>query len=120
MSVLIRAVVFSLAFLAWLPADAQFLGLGFESNIVLKNSDLDLIHSTVDNQVHGKAVGTTAEWSNPDSGNYGTITLEKKYVVNGRPCETVRYTLETRRIAASPEHYVLDSCLLPDGQWRIL
>ena len=101
------------------PAEAQFLGLGFESNIELTKHDLAIIHRTVDQQVHGKAVGATASWSNSDSGNFGTITLIKKYDVNGRPCESVEYTLETRKMAVSPEHYTLNSCLLPDGHWRI-
>jgi len=114
-----KAMVLIVALLAWLPAEAQFLGLGLESNIELTKLDLAIIHRTVDQQVHGKAVGTTASWSNFDSGNYGKITLVKKYSANGRPCESVGYTLATRKMATPPEHYMLDSCLLPDGSWRI-
>jgi len=116
----IRAVVLFAVLLAGLPAQAQFLGFGLESNVELTKHDLDIIHSTVDQQVHGKPVGATASWNNPDSGNYGAIELQKKYMQNGRPCETVRYTLATRRMAVPPEHYVLNSCQQPDGQWRII
>lgn len=115
----IRALVFLVVLLGWLPAEAQLLGLGFESNIELTKHDLDIIHSTVDGQVHGRPVGTAASWSNPSSGNYGTIKLMKRYTANGRPCETVEYTLATRQMPVPPEHYSLDSCMLPNGQWRI-
>ena len=120
MSTLIRAAVLFAALFAWLPAQAQFLGLGFETNIELTKHDLDIIHRTVDDEVHGKPVGTTAKWSNPDSGNSGQIKLLKKFIHDGQQCETVEYTLRTTRLPARPEHYVLNSCLQPDGQWRII
>lgn len=113
------AIVMVAACFASLPARAQFLGFGFESNIELTKQDIDIIHQTVDRQVHSKAVGAAASWTNPGSGNYGTITLLKKYTVNGRPCESVGYTLATKRRPVSPEHYMLDSCRQPDGTWKI-
>jgi hypothetical protein len=115
MSMPLKATVLIVALIAWLPAEAQFLGLGLESNIELTKLDLAIIHRTVDEQVHGKAVGTTASWSNSDSGNYGSIKLLKKYTANGRPCESVGYTLATRKRSTPPEHYMLNSCMLPDG-----
>jgi surface antigen len=115
----LRAIVLVAALLVWLPAEAQLLGLGFESNIELTKQDLKIVHRTVDQQVHGKPAGTTASWSNPDSGNFGTVKLLKSYTLNGRSCETVEYTLATRRMAVPPEHYVLNSCRQPDGKWKI-
>jgi hypothetical protein len=115
----LKAMILIVALIAWLPAEAQFLGLGLESNIELTKLDLAMIHRIVDEQIHGKAVGTTASWSNSDSGNYGSIKLLKKFTSNGRPCESVGYTLATRRMSTPPEHYMLDSCLLPGGSWRI-
>jgi surface antigen len=119
MSMPLKAITMMVVLIVGLPAEAQFLGLGLESNIELTKLDLAIIHRTVDQQVHGKAVGTTASWSNSDSGNYGTIALVKKYSVNGRPCESVGYTLGTRKMSVPPEHYMLNSCLQPDGIWRI-
>jgi hypothetical protein len=44
------------------PAQAQYyLGLGLETNIELTNQDLAIIRQTVDGQMHGKPVGTTAK-----------------------------------------------------------
>jgi surface antigen len=119
MSIPVKASVFFVALVVWSPAKAQFLSPGFESDIELTKLDLDLMNRAVDQQVHGRPVGATASWSNPDTGNYGTIKLMNKYTLNGRPCETVRYTVATKRMAVGSEHYTLDSCLLPDGRWRI-
>ena len=116
----LKTLAFCAAVLGWAPAQAQFLGFGFESNIELTKADLDIIHSTVDAEVHGKAVGATASWNNPASKNYGSIKLLKKYTLNGHPCETVEYTLATKRVPVRPEHYMLNSCRQPDGQWRII
>ena len=119
MSTPVRGMVLIVALIVSLPAGAQFLGLGFESNLELTKQDLAIIHRTVDEQVHGRTAGTSASWTNSESGNYGTITLVKKYSASGRPCESVGYTLATKRMPVPPEHYMLNSCLLPDGKWRI-
>jgi surface antigen len=96
------------------------LGLGFESNISLTQQDLDVIRHTVNQQIHGKPVGATASWSNPSSQNSGTIRLLKKFTARNMHCEEIGYILMTTARAVSPEHYTLDSCLQPDGSWKIL
>jgi len=104
-----------------LTASAQaqlLLGPVWESNITLRQDDLDLIHRTVDTQIHGKPVGTTAVWSNPDTGNAGTIELVNKFKKGNLTCEQVAYTLTTTKKAVEPEHYAFNSCLTPEG-WRI-
>jgi surface antigen len=116
----IKTTVLLAATIAWLPAQAEYLGLGIKTNIELTTQDLDMIHHTVDTRVHGRPVGTTASWKNPDSENSGKIKLAKKYVRNGQQCETIEYTLRTTRQPVRPEHYMLNSCLQPDGQWRLI
>ncbi|MBV8133883.1 MAG: hypothetical protein JO282_15415 [Alphaproteobacteria bacterium] len=120
MSVPIKPLVFVVAALASPAAQAQLLGPTFESNITLTRADLDMLRQTVIQQIHGKPVGTTASWSNPDSKNSGTIKLLKKFTARNMRCEEIGYTLVTTASAVSPEHYVLDSCLQPDGSWKIL
>jgi surface antigen len=114
-----KTVALILASLAAASAQAQLLGPGWETNITLKQDDIDLIHRTVDQQIHGKAVGTTATWSNPATGNAGTIKLLKKDKSKNLQCETVQYTLTTTARRVSPEHYTFHSCLQPDGTWKI-
>ncbi len=120
MSIPKKTLVLLAAVLIWVPGQAQYLGRGIETNIELTRQDLDMIRQTVDGQVHGKPVGTTAKWSNPASGNSGKISLVKKFTRNNQQCETLDYRLATKRRPARPEHYVLSSCLQPDGQWRLI
>ena len=120
MSTPIKPLVLIFAALASPAAQAQLLGLGFESNVTLTQDDLDMIHRAVTQQIHGKPVGTTASWNNPNSKNSGTIRLLKKFTARNMRCETLGYTLMTTAAAASPEHYELNSCLQPDGTWKIL
>jgi surface antigen len=116
----IKVLVLVAAVFAWLPAHAQYLGLGVETNIELTKQDLDIVRRTVTAQVHGQPVGTTAKWSNPVSGNSGKIRLVKKFTRNNQQCETLDYRLVAKRRPAGPEHYVLSSCRQPDGQWRLI
>jgi len=119
MSMPIKPLVLVVAALAS-PARAQLLGPSFESNITLTREDLDMMRQTVTQQIHGKPVGTNASWSNPSSKNSGTVKLLKKFTARNMHCEEIGYTLATTASNVSPEHYVLDSCLQPDGSWKIL
>jgi surface antigen len=116
----ITPLAFIIAALVSPAAQAQLLGPSLESNISLTREDLDMMRQTVAQQIHGKPVGTTASWSNPDSKNSGTIKLLKKFSARNMRCETLGYTLATTTRAVSPEHYEFNSCLQPDGSWKIL
>jgi len=61
MSSSLRVIVVCAALVSWLPAQAQFLGLGIETGVELTKEDLEIIHHTLNDQVHGKAIGTTAK-----------------------------------------------------------
>ena len=90
-------------------AQAQLLPT-WETNIVLSQQDLDLIHG---------AVGTTASWSNPASGNSGFIKLGKKLTRKNQQCEEIEYTVRSGGAPVYTEHYHFTSCLQPDGAWKI-
>jgi surface antigen len=120
MSMPIKPLVLVGVALANPAAQAQLLGPSFESNITLTREDLDTMRQTVAQQIHGKPVGTTASWSNPASRNSGAIKLLKKFTAKNMHCEEIGYTLVTTANNVSPEHYVFDSCLQPDGSWKIL
>ena len=65
MSLPVKALIPVIGLIA-ASAQAQLLPT-LETHIVLSQQDLDLIHGAVTNQIHGKAVGTTASRSNPAS-----------------------------------------------------
>lgn len=116
----LSAVVLLAAFVVLMPARAQFLGPGVRTNITLSKQDLEILRRTANSQVHARSVGTTAEWTNPNSGNSGKVRLDRKFMRNSQQCETLEYTLMTTRRPVRPEHYRLSSCLQPDGQWKLI
>ena len=99
-------------------AEAQLFPT-WETHITLTQQDLDMIHNAVTNEVHGKPIGTTASWSNPASGNSGSIKLVKKLVLNRQQCEEIEYTARTKGPPIYTEHYHFTSCLQLDGTWKI-
>jgi len=117
MSLPIKALIPVIGLIAG-AAQAQLLPT-WETNIVLSQQDLDLIHGAVTNQIHGKPVGTTASWSNPASGNSGFIKLGKKLTRKNQQCEEIEYTVRSGGPPVYTEHYHFTSCLQPDGAWKI-
>jgi surface antigen len=91
----------------------------WETHITLTQQDLDLIRGAVTNQIHGKPVGTTASWTNPASGNSGSIKLLKKLPRASQQCEELGYTVRSGSTPVYTEHYNFTSCLKPDGTWKI-
>ena len=102
-------------------AYAQY-GRTFRSSIKLTNSDLVIIRKIVREDFTTKPNGTTVPWSNPESQNSGTVTLLNRFNSEGRDCRRVRYVVNPGPqqppsvIAAT---YVLTSCRLADGSWRL-
>jgi surface antigen len=109
---------FLVGFMVAGAAHAQLLP-AWETNITLTQQDLDMIHAAVTDQIHGKPKGTTASWSNPASGNSGSIKLVKKLARHNQQCEDIEYTLRSGGTPVYTEHYHFTSCLQPDGTWKI-
>ena len=116
----IKLLLLIIASFASFAAQAQLLGPAFESSITLTREDLDMMRQTVNQQIHGKPVGTTASWNNPSSKNAGTVKLLGKFTARNMRCEKLGYTLTTTATKVEPEHYEFNSCLQPDGSWKIL
>src|SRR5215471_16619922 len=112
MSLPVKALAATAVLLMAASAEAQLLPM-WETHITLTQQDLDLIHSAVTARVHGKAVGTTASWSNPASGNSGSIGLVKKAVREKQQCEEIEYTVRSKGLPVYAEHYHFKSCLQP-------
>jgi surface antigen len=108
----------AVGFMVAAAAQAQLLPT-WETHIVLSQQDLDMIHNAVTNQIHGKSVGTAASWSNPASGNSGSIKLGKKLARKSQQCEEIEYTVRAGGTPVYTEHYHFTSCLQPDGTWKI-
>lgn len=119
MSLPVKALVpFVAGLMIAAAAQAQLLPT-WETHITLTQQDLDMIRNAVTNQVHGKPVGTTASWSNPASGNSGSVRLVKKLVRKNQQCEDIEYAVRSGGPPGYTEHYHFTSCLQPDGTWKI-
>jgi len=114
----VKALAATATLLITASAEAQLIPT-WETHITLTQQDLDMIHSAVTDQVHGKPVGTTASWSNPASGNSGSVRLIKKLTRQNQQCEEIEYIAHSKGPPVYTEHYHFTSCLQPDGTWRI-
>ena len=62
--------------------------------------------------------GETSSWSNPDSGNSGTITPTRTtYTDSGQPCREYQQTVT---IGAETQQAYGTACREADGSWRIV
>jgi len=101
------------------PAHAQMLwGRAWETNVSLSQADIDMIKTTLAQKIHGQAVGTSASWSDPASGNSGSLTLLQVFFRQGQRCEQIAYRISPPTKGSS-DHYILMSCLQPDGTWKL-
>jgi surface antigen len=94
-----------------------FKGSGF----VLDESDLALVKTAAGKlySADGVEVGAVEEWSNPETGNHGTVKLIRKHEYKGLPCRRLQHDIKLKRIT---DHYrfTLDRCKVADGEWKIL
>ena len=62
--------------------------------------------------------GSTSSWSNPDSGNSGTVTPTRTYQqASGEFCREYTQTIE---VGGQTEEAFGTACRQPDGSWKIV
>ena len=116
---MIRQPIFTASFaLVLLANSAQAQGLTklWSEQTPLTAQDREAITSTVQQQIHGKPVGTVATWNNASEGHSGTVTLLSKSTRQTMPCERIQYAM--REPPSARRSYVFTSCQLPDGTWK--
>ena len=65
-----------------------------------------------------KASGQSTSWSNPDSGNRGTITPVRTYrEMSGRYCREYQQTVT---VGGRTEQAYGTACRQPDGSWKVV
>jgi surface antigen len=68
-------------------------------------------------------IGVTRDWSNPESGDHGTVQLlrrfEYEYEGSKLPCREIRYHIQVTG-SADPYNYKLNRCKVADGSWKTL
>ena len=95
------------------------------SGLPLTQGDFAVMAKAVDPLLNDETVpiGTMRSWSNPRSGNQGTVTLERRFTYDYQgsklPCRTLRYHTVIRNYA-DPYNLRLNRCKAPDGEWMLL
>jgi len=68
-------------------------------------------------------IGTSKSWSNPRSGNSGTITLEGRFTYDYQgsklPCRKLRYHTVIKNYS-DPYNLRLNRCRTANGDWMLL
>jgi 17 kDa outer membrane surface antigen len=89
------------------------------ANTMLTHKDWKIIRDTVRREIHGQQPGKAANWRNPGTGHSGKVALLSNSMRQGMPCEQIDYRIASSRPGEHPEHYVFNSCRLPDGTWKL-
>jgi hypothetical protein len=78
-----------------------------------------MIKGTLLQKIHNQRLGSSASWSNPESGNAGSVKLLQIFARDNRRCERIEYELRPPQPNTRMDHYVLVSCLQADGTWKL-
>lgn len=91
--------------------------LGRSIGASMDRADMQYYHQTSQQALENSRTGSTSTWSNPDSGNYGSITPTRTYQAgNGLHCR--EYT-QNIYVGGQSEQAVGTACRQPDGTWQI-
>lgn len=102
------------------PVQAQFNPFqrsGFE----LSQEDLQMLGAAAQKLYIDESVpvGTVETWSNPASGNTGSVQLIGSFEHKGLPCRRLQHDIKVKDVA-DPFRYIFDRCKVPSGEWKVL
>ncbi len=63
-------------------------------------------------------IGKSAAWTNPDSGNFGTIELVDVYVWRKMPCRKLQHLMQIKK-QRDALNISIDRCQVESGEWKI-
>ncbi|EWY36344.1 hypothetical protein N825_28790 [Skermanella stibiiresistens SB22] len=115
--VLFRQALASVAFmLVTSSADAQLLFGSRLGQAHYQGDDTKIIMQIGADMMRNAADGESRPWSNPQTGNSGTITVLRSYKHSNMPCRDaeVNSKLKDRNVV-----YVLPLCQIAEGSWKI-
>lgn len=92
--------------------------LGGELGQQLDGRDRQAMQSTTQQALATNEAGNTSRWTNPDSGNSGTITPQHQFTDDdGRICREFQQTVS---VADDTQTAYGTACRQPDGTWRVI
>jgi surface antigen len=87
--------------------------------LALSTEDFAMVGQAVDGLYDAGKIGVAQTWSNPESGNSGSVKIVDTFEYQGLPCRTVEHTVKIRR-QADPKQVVLKTCRDKDGAWKLI
>jgi len=94
------------------PALAQVPAIDLrEDDIAMAKAASAKLYENIDTPV-----GATESWSNPSSGNSGTVTLIARSEPNGVPCRRLQHVIKVKD-RHDPFIFLFDRCRV-DGEWK--
>ena len=83
----------------------------------LDNKDKEIAAQAASRAFENNRTGQTSSWSNPDSGNSGTITPTKTYqAASGQYCREYQQNIT---VGGEKHQAYGTACRQPDGSWQI-
>ena len=101
-------------------AAGPFIGflIGSEIGRYLDQADRDAMVETTQYTLENVPIGQTESWSNPDSGNKGSVTPTRSYKRNnGQQCREFTQRVE---VEARSEEQHATACKQADGTWKLV
>ncbi|MFZ5609923.1 MAG: RT0821/Lpp0805 family surface protein [Pseudomonadota bacterium] len=92
--------------------------LGGEIGKSLDERDRHAMHTTTQAALDSSPAGTTSRWSNPQSGNSGTVTPQQSFTnAEGAECREFQQTVSA---GGKTETGYATACRQPDGSWKVV
>lgn len=118
----IFALSLSLCFAVSLGAANAQVNPFFSSRVGsgLNSEDFKVMNATAAQLYQRESVsdGTSDKWSNPKSGNGGTITVLQNFTRSHMQCRKLRYDIRLRA-RTGIRSYTVNWCKTPDGVWKL-
>jgi len=101
------------------PAVAQVNPFG--DSLDLRAEDIEMLKAAAAGLFDDESarIGDTRTWSNPASGNTGSVSLVKTFEHQGLPCKRVQHVVKQKG-RADQVVYQFARCRTADGAWQLL
>jgi surface antigen len=91
--------------------------IGNKVGTSLDNADKAAMRQSSQYALEATKTGHTSNWTNPDSGNSGTVTPTKTYqTAEGEYCREYQQTVT---VAGKTQEAYGKACRQPDGSWKV-
>ncbi len=113
------ALTIALLLSAAAPAGAQVNPFG--DTLDLEPGDIEMMKAAAATLFTDDAarLGDTRTWTNPESGNAGSVSLVKTFEHQGLPCKRVQHAIKQKG-HADQVIYQFARCRAADGTWKLL